>query len=185
MAYKLNKEDIQNHLDNISSFCPELKGMVIHEFHYGIKRKKIALAKVLEHGGIDAQTDYMEVSELNQFLRGYSFKASKKFDKLLVEPIEAPKEYEEIPFEVEVSFIDMSGKIHTLIVKHDGTGDCWDGLEYATDKDGNDVAFDINTYINDKEFCINVFQCTEKNNDVWSMYNNKLAEIISFKIIDK
>jgi hypothetical protein len=73
---KLNKQHVQNALDSFKKENPELQDFTLQ---WADKRlgKKVALVNKLGH----IQTDFMTLTEMNQFLRGYYFKSTNKFVK--------------------------------------------------------------------------------------------------------
>ena len=75
--YKITKQDVQNHLDNLKISNPELKDLILDNADVRCG-KRIALAKVGDNGALFVKTDYLTYSEMNQFLRGYSMKADNR-----------------------------------------------------------------------------------------------------------
>ena len=78
--YKLTKQDVQIHLDNLKRSNPKLSDLVLHNADARCG-KRIALAKVGENGTLDVKTDFLTYTEMNQFLRGYSFKSENRLKK--------------------------------------------------------------------------------------------------------
>jgi len=70
---RLPIEAVNNMLASAKAICPELKDFKL-SFAPKIQGEKVALMK--NH---IVKTDYMLTREMNQFLRGYMFKAQNKF----------------------------------------------------------------------------------------------------------
>lgn len=76
--HTLNKQDLQNALDWLKKHNPELEGFMFQDADRRIG-KKLALAFKNSEGLLYVKTDFMTYCEMNQFLRGYMFKAEKRF----------------------------------------------------------------------------------------------------------
>lgn len=77
---KITIQNIENLLNYLKERNQELNDIFI-DFADQRCGKRIALAKRLQNStGIRIVTDYLTVQEMNQFLRGYLFKSSNKFN---------------------------------------------------------------------------------------------------------
>jgi hypothetical protein len=74
---KLKLENLQNSLDEAKKLSPELADIFLYTD--GRVRNKVALAKRQERENIYTKTDFLTFGEMQQFLRGYMFKAEKRF----------------------------------------------------------------------------------------------------------
>ena len=77
MKNQLSLESVQNHLDHLKASNPELKEFIFVPAD-GRLGKLIALGLKGEYGSVSVKTDFMSYSEMNQFLRGYSFKSENR-----------------------------------------------------------------------------------------------------------
>lgn len=73
---KLTKQHLENALHHVAAIAPELKAYSLVDAD-GRLGKKVALA-IVSDGSLSVHTDYLTYSEMNQFLRGYLFKADNR-----------------------------------------------------------------------------------------------------------
>lgn len=75
----LTLQNLKNQLEHNVKTSPELKGVIICTSDARIG-KKVALGRKGELGSLNVLTDYVSYSEMQQFLRGYLFKATNRFN---------------------------------------------------------------------------------------------------------
>jgi len=90
--------------------------------------------------------------------------------------------------DIEVRFIDLEGKKQKCIVHHNGDQDYWEGYTPTRLKGMTEKSFDINSFnVYQSEYpnqiFINVYQCTTKVGNRWTMDNNKQLGIVSAKVV--
>ena len=77
MKNQLTLQDLENSLNSLTKECNELNGVELEKSDIRCG-KRVALCRKTEHS-LQTLTDFMTYSEMNQFLRGYSFKAENRF----------------------------------------------------------------------------------------------------------
>jgi len=77
---KLTIENLKNQLEHNIKTSPELKGITIQTSDARIG-KKVALGRLGESGSLNILTDFITYQEMQQFLRGYLFKATNRLNK--------------------------------------------------------------------------------------------------------
>lgn len=76
---QLTIENLKNQLEHNVKASPELKGITIHTSDARLG-KKVALGRIGERGSLNILTDFITYSEMQQFLRGYLFKATNRLN---------------------------------------------------------------------------------------------------------
>lgn len=71
---KTTLKNINNFLDYLKKGNPELKNTFL--FESGV-HKRFCIAKKLSFGSLETLTEFLSIEEMNQFLKGYMFKAQK------------------------------------------------------------------------------------------------------------
>lgn len=75
---KLKIEDLENALNWAKKSSPELKGIEIYSANKG-RNLKVSLARI-KPGSVNAITDFLSLSDMNQFLRGYIYKSENRLE---------------------------------------------------------------------------------------------------------
>lgn len=77
MKKQTQLESLQNFLKYLQKHNEELEGLIF----YSAENKRWCLARILERGAVDNLTEFLNYNEMNQFLRGYMYKANNRFIK--------------------------------------------------------------------------------------------------------